>query len=32
MEASAASGRWVEIREVTSGVPSFWEGDLWPGG
>jgi len=32
METSAASGRWVEISEVTSGVPSFWEGDLWPGG
>jgi hypothetical protein len=32
MEASAASGRWVEIREVTSEVPTWWEGDLWPGG
>ena len=32
MEASAASGRWVEIRGVTSGVPTLREGDLWPGG
>ncbi len=32
MEASAASGRRVEIRAVTSGVPTLREGDLWPGG
>jgi predicted homoserine dehydrogenase-like protein len=31
LHASAASGRWVKISEVTNAVEQ-WEGDLWPGG
>gem|GEM_PF-4785838 len=30
MEASAASGRWVTISEVTSDVRKLQERDLWP--